>query len=272
MKAKIVFSDIDGTLLNSERAVSDFTISEVKRITKQGIPFVLVSARMPKQMYYLQEALGILNTPIIAYNGAVVLDSEKILQSTEMPLNIIEDLIFYNENYADNQIHISLYHLDKWYAPFKDKWAEREANNTKSEPEIMPNHQVLSLWKSENKGAHKIMLMGEVEVIQPAFDYLNKKFSDQLHIYRAKDTYIEIASLEISKLTGIKNLLQQKYPFSLEEAMAFGDNYNDIEMLENVGFGVAVENAHKEVKEAAKFSTLHHKEDGVAHFISNHFV
>ena len=51
MNCKIIFSDVDGTLLNSERTLSQETINQVNRI-KGHIPFVLVSSRMPKQMWY----------------------------------------------------------------------------------------------------------------------------------------------------------------------------------------------------------------------------
>lgn len=268
---KIIFSDIDGTLLNNERQVSDFTISEVKRITPQ-IPFVLVSARMPKQMYYIQESLGIRNEPLVAYNGALVLgENDKCLHSEEISIDFIEKCIEINRKNFDNQLHISLYNHNEWYAPVYDIWAKREENNTQTTPEIRSNEEVLQQWKTEKKGAHKIMVMGEVSLIEEMFHFLTENFNNSLHIYRAKDTYIEIASVKVSKLTGIEILLREKYHFSLIEAMAFGDNYNDIDMLKNVGCGVAVENAHLPVKEVAKAITKHHKEDGVAHFIKNYF-
>ena len=270
MSIKIIFSDIDGTLLNDERQVSEYTIEQVKKIKNQ-IPFVLVSARMPKQMYYIQECLGILNEPLIAYNGALVKHKQKILHSTEIPLSMIEMLIQYNEQKADNQIHISLYNADEWYAPSYDFWAKREENNTQTPPEILSNKEVLNKWRAEGKGAHKVMLMGEVSYIEPMFAYLDKNLSANTHFYRAKETYIEVADIQVSKLTGVKTILDKIYPFSLSEVMAFGDNFNDIEMLKNVGHGVAVANAHTSVKAVCKAITKHHKEEGVADYISAYF-
>jgi hydroxymethylpyrimidine pyrophosphatase-like HAD family hydrolase len=94
---------------------------------------------------------------------------------------------------------------------------------------------------------------------------LEEKFSDLLHLYRSKDTYIEIANKKVSKLTGIRQILTSCYPqITLSQAVAFGDNYNDIEMLQGVGHGIAVDNAREEVKAVADQITKHHKEDGVA--------
>ncbi|GIJ95452.1 hypothetical protein CAPN001_00210 [Capnocytophaga stomatis] len=270
MDCKIIFSDVDGTLLNGERTLSEMTISEVKRV-KDKIPFVLVSSRMPKQMSYLQKMLDTLDLPVIAYNGALVLDEGNVLHSTEINLELIEKIVSYNEQKFNNKIHISLYHNDLWYAPEYDFWAMREENNTKAKPEILSNREVLAEWKKQNIGAHKLMLMGDQVLIEQMFSHLNENFSEKLHIYRAKDTYIEVADVKVSKLTGINVLLNQKYAYDLKEVMAFGDNYNDMEMLQGVGYGIAVANAREEVKKIAYGLTFHHKEDGVAKYLFSFF-
>lgn len=270
MNCKIIFSDVDGTLLDGNRTISESTIYEVNRI-KDEVPFILVSSRMPKQMGYLQKKLGTLHMPSIAYNGALVLDDKKVLHSTEIDVSLVEKIVEINENNFQERIHISLYHNDLWYAPAYDFWAQREENNTKSTPEILPNREVISQWKNQNIGAHKLMLMGDTSLIEQMFQLLNDDFSQKLHIYRAKDTYIEVADKKVSKLTGIKVLLEQKYGFSLEEAMAFGDNYNDLEMIKGVKYGIVVANAREEVKKVAYGVTFHHKEDGVAKYLSSFF-
>ncbi|MDO4881481.1 MAG: HAD family hydrolase [Capnocytophaga sp.] len=269
MNCKIVFSDVDGTLLNSERSLSQETINQVNKL-KGKVPFILVSSRMPKQMWYLQELLGTEQEPVVAYNGALVL-GKKVWHSTEIPISVVEKVISSNEKLLDGKVHISMYHNDLWYAPTYDIWAKREENNTCTTPEIRSNREVLSDWKTKNIGAHKLMLMGEVEYVDKMFDFLTTNLSNELHIYRGKDTYIEVADSKVSKLTGIDVLLKEKYHFTREEAMAFGDNYNDMDMIANVGYGIAVANAREELKQVAKEITLHHKEDGVAHYLNNFF-
>lgn len=267
---KIIFSDIDGTLLNADREVSQQTISQIKSIHKE-IPFVLVSARMPQQMHYIQECLGILGQPLIAYNGALVMHGNQKIHSQEMPLSLVENLMEYNQQISNGKIHISLYNTNQWYAPTYDYWAKREENNTRTSPQILENEKVIEKWRNENKGVHKIMLMGEFDYIEPMYQHLTAVLGHDIHVYRAKDTYIEIADVKVSKLTGIQALLKHQYPFSLSEVMAFGDNYNDIEMLQNVGYGIAVANAREQVKAVAKDITGHHKEDGVAQYLKKFF-
>ncbi|RAV27501.1 HAD family hydrolase [Sinomicrobium soli] len=265
MAYRILFSDIDGTLLNAERDLSVNTIREIGRI-KASMPVVLVSARMPKQMTHLQEKLGITDTPLICYNGALVMTGDTAIHSTEIPPETIHRIVAYNENNPDGKFHISLFQHDSWYVEAYDYWAQREENNTRVSPEIKANRIVADEWSRSGIGAHKITCMGDAALIEKAYQYFREHLGDGLHLYRSKDTYIEIASKQVSKLTGIKRLLEQ-YDIPLEAAIAFGDNYNDTEMIAAVGHGVAVANARDEVKAVAKAIARHHKEDGVALYL-----
>lgn len=260
MSYKIIFTDIDGTLLNRDRELSQLTIEVFRQLQKE-VPIVLISSRMPKAMRHLQHQLQISHQPLICYNGGLILVDDHVIFSTEIPLPVIEDLQDFNSTI---NCHISLYHNDEWYVPALDHWAKREENNTRVTPTVRPFKEVVALWKEEKKGAHKIMCMGKEEHIDHITNFLAGKYDDQLHLYRSKPTYLEIASKQISKLTAINTLLQDHFHLSLENVVAFGDNYNDYEMLEAVGMGIAVGNAKPEVLEIAKEITFHGKEDGVA--------
>lgn len=270
MSLKIAFTDIDGTLLSKERIPSPALKKEVARITEQNIPFVLISSRMPSAMYHIQEDLKIKNTPIICYNGGLVLVDDKSIHSTEIHVSIVEVIAELN---TEKKFHISLYNNDDWYVEEMDFWAKREENNTKVTPTIKSTEAVLKDWKTTKKGAHKVMCMGPKEELDIVMESLTLAFPDELHLYRSKDTYIEIASKEISKLTGIKTLLNNSYAdVSLENCIAFGDNYNDIEMLAAVKVGVAVKNAKEEVLAVADDVTDTNHNDGVAKAIQKHFL
>ena len=108
MTYKLICSDIDGTLLNKDRALSKITISEVQRISP--IPFILISSRMPKAMRHLQHELGNTTTPIIAYNGGLIINKDGIIQSTEINNLVLESIINKCKN---TSIHVSLFHADE---------------------------------------------------------------------------------------------------------------------------------------------------------------
>lgn len=260
MNYKLICSDIDGTLLNKDRELSTATIREIKRLSH--IPFILISSRMPKAMRHLQQTLGNTNAPIIAYNGGLILTQNGIIHSTEIHNDVLESIINKSIN---TSIHISLYHADEWFVPSLDFWANREINNTKVLPEVKSNLEVLQNWKKDNKGAHKIMCMGDEQEIDVLYKSLEAEHCNEIMLYRSKSTYIEISHRAISKKTAIETLINHSYPnIAMNDVIAFGDNYNDIEMLKAVGLGVAVENANTEVLKIAKRVTDTNKNDGVA--------
>lgn len=267
MDYKIIFTDIDGTLLNKNRELSLLTIKVFQQLQKE-VPVVLISSRMPAAMKHLQQQLQISHQPLICYNGGLILVNDTPVSSTEIPLTIVENLHNFNKHI---NCHISLYHNEEWYVPSMDFWAKREKNNTKVSPKTLPAEEVLARWEHEKKGAHKLMCMGEEEQIDKIVEFLSSDYRNQLHLYRSKPTYLEVANKDVSKLTAINKLLKNHFSLSLEQAIAFGDNFNDYEMLKAVGMGIAVANAKPEILKIAKEITFHGKEDGVAKSLQRYF-
>nr|WP_299383899.1 Cof-type HAD-IIB family hydrolase [Allomuricauda sp.] len=264
MNFKLLCSDLDGTLLSTKNDVSAFTIEEINRIKAQ-MRIVLVSARMPKSMTYLQQRMGIEGHPIISYNGALVVQQNKVLSSTIIDINTAKSVHNICRNLG---IGLGLYHNDEWCVESTSERVEKEIFNTRAEPEFESTLTTLERWAQHGIGPHKIMLMGTPDSINGITPMLEKGFLDELNCYRANDTLIEIAPRSVSKLQAIQSLLLPNE--TLKDVIAFGDNYNDIEMLEKVGYGVAMGNARDEAKAIANYIGLSNKEDGVARFVKEH--
>jgi len=271
MNFKAIVTDIDGTLLNSDRDLSQRTIDTIKSLPAD-VPVILASSRMPKAMRHLQADLGILHWPLICYNGGYVLayegDQARVLHSTPIAPEIARAT---HEFARGSSLHVSLYRADDWYAPRDDQWAQREVHNTKVPVEIGDLGPVVTRWEVESYGPHKIMCMGEPEDIDAVNAFLAREFGAQLHLYRSRPTYLEIADRSISKATALQLLADETGLFQPAEVLAFGDNYNDTDMLELSGWGVAVENAKVEVRDAADEIVARSVDDGVAEKIESVF-
>jgi Cof subfamily protein (haloacid dehalogenase superfamily) len=263
---KILCSDLDGTLLTTKSNVSDFTISEISRI-KNKMKVILVSARMPRAMTYLQRNLGIEDQPIICYNGALVIDAERELSSTIIKMDVLEEI---HRLASSNFIKLGLYFKDEWYVEENTERVRKEIRYTQATPFFRSTTDTLIDWKDRNVGAHKIMLMGTKRTADILFPVLEEHFGTLIHVYRSNDSLIEIAPKSVSKLSAIQSLLQNDQ--SLSDVISFGDNYNDIEMLKHSGYGVAVGNAREEVKVIANAIALPNYKNGVAQFIKQHLT
>ena len=266
MNFKLLCSDLDGTLLTTKSDVSDTTIAEIARI-RDKIKVILVSARMPSGMRYLQKRLGIEEQPIICYNGALVLDGKKELLSVYIPLQVVRQIYDICNGF---KTEIGLYENDNWQVTKSSERVEKEIKYTRTYPSFLPASLTLSYLEKNKLGAHKLMLMGTKKSSDELMPLLNNQFGDVLNIYRSNDTLIEVAPKSVSKLTAVKHLLTKEE--TLEDIIAFGDNYNDMDMLTHVAYGVAVGNAREEVKRISDNVTLKNTEDGVAHFIREHLL
>ncbi len=266
MQYQVLCSDLDGTLLSTKSDVSDFTVTQIDRI-KSEMQIILVSARMPKAMRHLQKDLGIDHEPIICYNGAYVLHGQQELCSVEIGSSELSQL---GQMASPLGIQLGLYHKDEWYVPGDSERVQKEIRYTKCEPALKDTGDTLKDWEDRNIGAHKVMLMGTKESADFIYLQLQELFGTKLNVYRSNDTLIELAPRSVSKRSAIELLLNKEQ--SMKDVLAFGDNYNDMEMLKVAGCGVAVGNAREEVKAVADHIAKQNSEDGVAHFIKAHLI
>lgn len=262
---RLACSDIDGTLLNRERDLSDCTVQTLRCLDEKGIPFVMISARMPSAMRPFLAKAGI-NRPIVCFNGAYI-ESEikpdgrpRVLRTRTMNYEVFLQMLTLLRRYP---VHVSAFYKDTWYANGMDRWTEREIHNTRVHPEILPTDRMLYRFSCEGMSAHKVLVMGEKEAIEELYFLLSSLYGDHVDIYRSKDTYLEINAKAISKEKSLA-VLAAYFGLTIGQIVAFGDSYNDIGMLSSAGLGVAVGNAKEVVKTAADRVTDENISDGVA--------
>lgn len=255
--AGIIFSDIDGTLLNSSHHIGTCTRKKVLALDQRGIPFILVSARMPDGVYLVQKELGT-RRPVICYSGGLVLDEEgKALYSCRMKLALAgaaEQLI--KKEYPN--ICCNIYGGNQWVVKDdQNPWVIREETITRSKAEV---GDVQSVFAGDG-GVHKLLLMGEVEEIAQAEKELKREFPE-LSVLRSNQNYLEIMDGKVNKAQGV-HVLCQYYGISKEEAAAFGDGENDLDMLLAVKYGYVMANALPYVREKVGRVTKSNDEEGI---------
>lgn len=264
---KLFCSDIDGTLLNEDRWLSEETIVA---FTKANLPIILASSRPPQAMRYIQDGLGISGAPLIAFNGGLILgENDTILGNHSFPIEVLADLI---KHHAAHTYNLSIYSHQHWFTDREDMWSLREITNTRTTPTYQPATVSHSFLNKNNLGIHKLMCMGKPEELDTLIRFISPNYGDTVHLYRSKDTYLEITPKHIDKAKALKHLLAATFTFGLENVMSFGDNHNDLELIRHSGYGVAVHNATDQLKKIANYvSPFTNKEQAVAKAISKFF-
>ena len=129
MEWKIVFSDIDGTVLNSKHELLASTIEAVQKLALKNIPFVLVSARMPKAMKLILDEMNV-KMPMISYGGALVLDEQnQILHDDKINKLDTKAIIDEIELLWPDDVVINYYSDDNWLVEAEDNKAEKREEN-----------------------------------------------------------------------------------------------------------------------------------------------
>jgi Cof subfamily protein (haloacid dehalogenase superfamily) len=258
---KILFIDIDGTLLTSDHKISSGTLSAIQRVRKVNkIKVILTSARPPQAVKKIYSQLD-LDSPVVYFNGALILQKNDscLLHTATVNTSFLGVI---NNAAVQYKLSISFYKTDEWFSDNLNSWIDQEEQITGVKATIVNSNSQIEKWKNESEGPHKILLMGEprdIDLIEPV---LKEHTGHQLNIYKSKPTYLEIMNGSASKKSAMLFLLE-KYGLTDKDVMAIGDNYNDIEMLQYAGLGIAMGNSPEEVKAHARFITLDNDSDGI---------
>ena len=263
---KMIGFDLDGTLLNSNKEISDYTRDVIREAVEQGVIVLPATGRpltgIPKPVMAL---------PGIRYavtaNGARVVDvqEDKVLHEALLPYEKGKELL---EIFAKYDTYREVYYEGFGYAT---------ADMVEHIEEYMPIKPMIEYMRTTRRRVPDVEAMFHekkmaVDKLQALFrdtetrDLAMKEVKEKVHgaaVTSALGNNIEangedaqkgIALLKLGEILGIKK----------DEIMAFGDGSNDMDMIRRVGFGVAMENGIDEIKEAADYITVTNDEHGVA--------
>ena len=256
MNVEIVFSDVDGTLLNNEHKMLEGTKYAIQKLQEKDIPFVIISARSPSGIYPILEENGF-SCPIICYSGALILNDKKnTVYSTGFDKETAENVINFIEGEKFDCCW-NLYSGDNWIV--KDK----------KDPRVICEENIVHTEAVEgtidlvpdNAEIGKILCICNPEKTIEIENKIKKQFP-MLSVVKSFHTMIEIMQTGITKGSAVLELCKL-WNINPDKAVAFGDNFNDVEMLDVVGFPFLMGNAPKELKLRFKNITDSNNDEGI---------
>ena len=257
---RLLVSDFDGTLIDSDEAIPLSTMVEIDRIRRNGVKFVVASHRILKSILDYNRDFPFLDY-VISCDGAYVYDvvHRKALVKKPLGASVIKRI---KKLYSDCEIFFGTVHEnhlckgDVVYSTIK--------NRRVSFDEFYETHKNL-VYKLEIKFSVKKErdnAFQEIEELKIPI-HLNK-------IDRKKDYRVEITSKEALKTLGLEKICKKEH-VSLDEVVCVGDSDDDIPILLSVGKSVVVSNGSKKAKKVASMQTSSNETKGVEKVIKKLF-
>jgi Cof subfamily protein (haloacid dehalogenase superfamily) len=249
--------DLDRTLIAEDALIRPRTRAAVLATREAGIPFVIVTGRMFRSVKRYLDELG-LDGLVVCYQGAVVADaSGRFLRHVPIPLELAREAI----DAVAGRYHLNCYVGDELYVAEVTDEARAYADF-----QDLPIHPVgdLRSWLAEPPT--KLVAGGQPRELDVLELELKGRFGDRLYISKSLPHFLELAAPEVTKANGFA-LVAEKLGVPLERVVGFGDGENDVELLESVGYAVAVANAHERVLAVADLVCPPAVEEGVAQVI-----
>lgn len=259
---KLIVSDMDGTLLNEDKKVSDETKAAIRKLEAHGARFTIATGRIYPAAKLYSDDLGI-HTPLICCNGAVIIDpaTNEVLYGSGISkeigcqvLDICEQYGVYYHLYDKNTIYSD--RMERVIAYFNE-FSKNLPEDYKIKTKIVTNTRALF----EETTVYKIGMYYDNSdralEMRKALEGISGA-----SCFKSMDTMFDVLAEGTNKGTALKKLCGM-LNLTLPEVVAFGDNENDLEMLEAAGYGVAMGNAEDFVKDVADHVADTNEADGV---------
>ena len=247
----MIVLDLDKTLLNRENQITEYTLKVLDKYRECGGKIAIATGRaITRSRKYMEQihACGLitLNGSVTYYNGDIIaqtpIDKEKVYDMVQrlMAIEGMSMAVCYPDYMITSNPKFAVPGVND-YCDMKE-FNLNEIQNIKA---FSSNYAAMDEIDYDFYGCRKITSQKE----------------EGFHVIACKD---------VDKLNGIEALCNQ-LNIDIENTIAFGDDYNDLSMLENCGIGVAMANASDMVKDVANELTLSNEEDGVGVWLNQYF-
>ena len=272
MNYRLIAIDLDGTLLNSQHKIQATSLEALARARAQGVEVMIVTGRhhTAAEAYWHQLELTL---PAICCNGSYVYDFKKdqaLPNASPLSRDNVQQLL---KLVRKHELHALIYLADEMaceemspYLPHLQNWAKTLPDLF--QPGIICVESFESLiecasivWKFSISNSNLAVMKAFVAEVQQRLG-LVCQWSGTAHL--------DIMRAQTSKGRRLIDWVDHN-AFSFDEVIAFGDQQNDLDMLQMAGFGVAMGNAIDELKDAADWVTGDNNSDGIASAL-NRFV
>ncbi|WP_141604231.1 sugar-phosphatase [Terrilactibacillus laevilacticus] len=266
---KLIAIDLDGTLLNNEKKITDRTKDALKKAKNQGVKIVLCTGRPLLGMVQYLDELNLREDEDygITYNGGLVQRTKtgEVISEITMSKKDIESLYELSQTL---EVPMNFIDLERVYSPAPPNGKPSLYGEImKALPFVTSDIRSLP----EDIKINKALFCIDQPILDAAINKIPCSFFENYTMMKSRPVLLEIMNKNVDKGKGLQ-ALGQHLGIKQEEMMTFGDEENDLAMIEYAGLGVAMGNAIDKVKDAAQFITLTNEENGVAYAVEKFVI
>jgi Cof subfamily protein (haloacid dehalogenase superfamily) len=259
MTIRLVVSDVDGTLVDKQKRLTEPTVAAVARLRAAGVPFTIISARPRSGLMPIADALG-LDEPMAAFNGGLIFRRDGRVEHHETIDPEVASATLAMARQAP--VDIWVFADDRWFAT-TDQGTHVEHERIASDQEPVLGADLEALVAR----ADKLTFVSDTPAVLADLHARARPFDGRATIAQSQTYYLDVTAAGANKGAGIRRLTDAR-GVPLADTVAIGDQMNDLPMLTLAGTAIAMGNAPDAVKAAATHVTAGNDADGVAHAVA----
>ena len=256
---RLVLSDVDGTLVRSDKSLSERSVGAVAELHAAGIAFAVTSGRPPRGMAMLVGPLR-LSSPIAAFNGGLIVEPDMaVVEDRVVPDGVVAPAIELLESFG---LSTWLYRDADWLVLDPDgPHVGHEAQTVQFEPTVVDSFDGLET------GIAKIVgVSDDHDAVAAAATAAHDALGDEVSSSRSQPYYLDITH-PLANKGAVARFLSARYGIAPEEIATIGDMPNDVLMFAHSGLSIAMGNADREVQRAARRVTTSNDDEGFANAV-----
>jgi Cof subfamily protein (haloacid dehalogenase superfamily) len=237
---KVIATDLDGTLLNADHQVDPFTVATVRKLESDGLQFVIATGRHYCDVAGIRDLLGI-NPYLITSNGARIhAPDNTVIHADDLAPAVVQRLVQPEIVGAHGRVIVNLFADQAWLI-------DRDA------PDLLKFHQdsgftyeITDLPKHDGVDIAKVLYIGDPADLAQISRTLAREFGDKLYVTYSLPDCLEVMTSSVSKGRALQIVLE-RLGVDASQCVAFGDNMNDIDLLETAGHPFMMNNANPDL-------------------------
>jgi Cof subfamily protein (haloacid dehalogenase superfamily) len=261
---RLLLSDVDGTLVTSDKVLTDRAVDSVNQLRDQGILFALTSSRPPCGLAMYAEPLK-LTTPISAFNGGLVTTpTMKVTDELTIDDDVIKPLLSVIDEYG---LSIWVYEGEQWFVrDLNGPHVQHEAEVVNFQPQLVTTFDDVC-----TKVAKIVAVDDDAKLIGAAAESVRGQFGDRVSATNSQSYYLDITNPKANK-GEVVTYLSKMYNIPVSEIATIGDAHNDVLMFEQSGISIAMGNAVDDVKASATYVTSSNDDEGFANAVQKYIL